>query len=261
MEIINLDYTFNTRDLCDIKTTDGLYIKKNRLIRSGSLHKLSTKDIETLKNKDLRIVVDFRNEEEFERRPDIRIDNVTYINAPAFSKYVVAKKENMSHADANLLYLVDKESGGKKLLMNTYKDLFTTEKGINAYKEFFKVIQENKDGAVLWHCSQGKDRAGMASYLLLYALGVSEEDCIKDYLQTNIAMEKKIKELTPVILRISNNDTELLPMLREVFSADIEYVQEAIKVINETHGSIDNLLTNVLKVDIKKLRNNYLYSK
>ena len=32
MEIINLDYTFNTRDLCDIKTTDGLYIKKNRLI-------------------------------------------------------------------------------------------------------------------------------------------------------------------------------------------------------------------------------------
>ena len=95
MEIINLDYTFNTRDLCDIKTTDGLYIKKNRLIRSGSLHKLSAKDIETLKNKELKVVVDFRNEEEFVSRPDIRIDNVTYINAPAFSKYVVAKKENM----------------------------------------------------------------------------------------------------------------------------------------------------------------------
>ena len=261
MEIINLDYTFNTRDLCDIKTTDGLYIKKNRLIRSGSLHRLSAKDIETLKNKELKVVVDFRNEEEFVKRPDIRIDNVKYINAPTFSKNGVSKKEKISHADANLLYLVDKENGGKKLLMNTYKDLFTTEKGINAYKEFFKIIQENKDGAVLWHCSQGKDRAGMASYLLLYALGVSEEDCIKDYLQTNVAMEKKIKELTPVILRISNNETELLPLLREVFSADIEYVQEAIKVIIKTYGSIDNLLTNVLEVDIEQLRNNYLYSK
>ena len=43
MKVINLDYTFNTRDLCDLKTNDGLYVKENRLIRSGSLHKLSSK--------------------------------------------------------------------------------------------------------------------------------------------------------------------------------------------------------------------------
>ena len=89
MEIIHLDYTFNTRDLGDIQTANGMYVKKNRLIRSGSLHKLSEKDIQTLKDNNLKIIVDFRSEKEFENKPDIRIDGVDYINAPAFSKYVV----------------------------------------------------------------------------------------------------------------------------------------------------------------------------
>ena len=261
MKVINLDYTHNTRDLVDIQTKDGLYIKPNRLIRSGSLHKLSTKDIETLKENNLKIVVDFRSKEEFNNKPDIRIDNVEYINVPAFNKFVVAKNKNMSHADANLLYLGNKDNGGKVLLMNTYKELFTTEVGINAYKTFFKIIQENNDGAILWHCSQGKDRAGMATFLLLYALGVSKEECIKDYLYTNVAMEKKIKELTPIILRISNNDESLLPQLKDVISADEDYLNVSLKAIEENHGGLDNFLVNVLNVDIENLKENYLYSK
>lgn len=261
MKVINLDYTFNTRDLCDLKTNDGLYVKENRLIRSGSLHKLSPKDIETLKQSNLKVVVDFRSEYEFLNKPDIKIDGVKYINLPALAKYKVAKKKNFSHADANLLYLVDKKQGGKTLLMNTYKSLFTTEVGLNAYKEFFKVLQENKEGAVLWHCSQGKDRAGMATFLVLYALGVPIEECINDYLYTNIAMEKKIEELTPIVLRLSNNDTSLLPLLKEVFSADLSYLNASLDVIKEAHGSIENLLINVLNVDIDKLKSNYLYSK
>lgn len=261
MKVIDLDYTFNTRDLCDFKNKEGLFIKENRLIRSGSLHKLSLNDIETLKQCNLKVVVDFRSEYEFTNKPDIKIEGVKYVNFPALAKYTVAKKKNFSHADANLLYLVDKENGGKKLLMNTYKSLFTTDVGLNAFKEFFKVIQENKDGAVLWHCSQGKDRAGMASFLLLYALGIPIEDCINDYLFTNKAMERKIKELTPIILRLSDNDTSLLTQLKDVFSADLDYLNASINIINEVHGSIDNLLINVLNVDIKKLKENYLYSK
>ena len=146
-------------------------------------------------------------------------------------------------------------------MMNTYKELFTTEVGINAYKTFFKIIQENNDGAILWHCSQGKDRAGMAAYLIEYALGVSEEDRINDYMLTNVAMEKKIKQLTPIVLKESNGDYSLLPSLKDVFSADEDYLNEAINSINENYGSIDNLLVNELGVDIKLLQDKYLESK
>lgn len=256
MENINLSHTFNTRDLKGMKTTDNYKIKANKLIRSGSLHRLSNEDIEALRKHDLKVVIDFRSNYEFINRPDVKMPGVTYLNFPA----LIESKDvnNSKHHDSNLLKLVDKETGGKKLLLDTYKELLITNEGINAYKNFFKVVLENEDGAVLWHCSQGKDRAGIAAFLLEYALGVSLSDCIDDYLYTNIAMERKIKELTPIVLKKSNNDSSLLVMLEEVFSAKMEYLNETLNVINNTYNGLDNFLIKVLNVDIEKLKNKYL---
>ena len=259
MKVVSLKYTFNTRDLGGLKGKDGRLIKSNKLFRSGSLHKLSEEDIQTLINENIKVVVDFRSEKEFIHKADVRIDGITYINLPALPKD--DRDGKGKHADSNLLWLVNKESGGKKLLMNTYKNMLLTEEGKAAFKGFFKVLMENNDGAILWHCSQGKDRAGMAAYLLEYALGVSEEDRVNDYMLTNIAMEKKIKQLTPIVLKESNGDYSLLPSLKDVFSADIDYLNEALNSINETYGSIDNLLLNELEVDIKLLQDKYLESK
>lgn len=257
MKKIDLTYTFNTRDLGGMKTSDNKTIKENMLIRSGCLVKLSPKDIDTLKKHNLKVVVDFRSENEFINKSDVKIDGVKYLNFPALPKNNLPKKRENDHYDSNLLQLVDKEYGGKHLLLKTYEGLFETNEGINAFKEFFKVIL-TEPGAILWHCSQGKDRAGMAAFLLEYALGVSMEDCIEDYLLTNVAMERKIKELTPIVLKMSDNDYSLLPILTDVFEAKIEYLNAAIKIITDKYTSIDNFLINVLDVDIQALKEKYL---
>lgn len=256
MKIIELESTFNTRDLSSFKTIDGRSIKENRLIRSGHLHTISDNDVETLKKHNVKIIIDFRSEHEFVNRADRRIEGVTYLNFPALPKKELASKG--SNSDSNLLDLVSEDKGGKKMLLNTYKNLFLTSEGIEAYKNFFKVVTENKEGAILWHCSQGKDRAGMAAYLLEYALGLSEADRIDDYLYTNKAMEKVIARLTPAVLKQSNNNHSLLPHLRDVFTAQMDYLNAAIETINETYGSIDNYLLNTLNVDINRLKENYL---
>ena len=89
MRVINLDYTFNTRDIGGMKTTDGRTIAYNKLIRSGSLHKLSDKDQQTLINNNLKVVIDFRSEEEFVSRADIRIDGVKYISYPLLRRLLI----------------------------------------------------------------------------------------------------------------------------------------------------------------------------
>jgi len=258
MQNISLDYTFNTRDLGQLKTKEGYFIKKGRLIRSGCLTHLSPKDIEVLQSYSLKMVIDFRSQEEFYNKPDVKIEGVQYINLPALPKNNLPQKRKSDHHDSNLLQLVDKEYGGKTLLMKTYHELFLTPEGIKAYQEFFKIVLENEEGAILWHCSQGKDRAGMAAFLLEYALGVSLPDCIEDYLFTNQAMALKIKELTPIILEMSNNDESLLPILEEVFFAKLEYLNETLNVINEVYHGLDAFLTDILKVDKEILQKKYL---
>ena len=257
MKVINLTYTFNTRDLGGMKTIDGKTIKENCLIRSGVLKKLSNEDVLLLQKHKLKTVIDFRSEKEFVEKPDVKIEGVTYLNFPALKKDNLPKRKDNKHTDSNLLQLVDKEFGGMKLLLNTYHDLVTSKEGISAYQNFFKTLIEY-DGAFLWHCSQGKDRAGLAAFFLLYILGVSMDECINDYLYTNIAMQLKIKELTPIVLKQSNNDTSLLPHLKDVFEAKIEYLNEALNTINETYGSLDNFIINVLNADVEKLKNKFL---
>lgn len=257
MEVLNLKYTHNTRDLGGMKTKDGKFIKYNQLIRSGVLKKLSLEDIELLKSHNLKVVIDFRGEEEFITRPDIRIDGVNYLNFPALKPHNLPKAKTSNNTDNNLLQLVDKENGGMKLLLNTYEELVTSEEGIKAYQNFFKTLI-NEDGAFLWHCSQGKDRAGLASFFLEYALGIPLEDCINDYLYTNIAMEKKIKQLTPLVLKMSNYDRSLLPILKDVFEAKMEYLNKSLEIINKEYESLDNFIVNILKVDIDKLKEKFL---
>ncbi len=47
------------------------------------------------------------------------------------------------------------------------------------------MLDTEPERAVLWHCTGGKDRTGLAAMLILSALGVDEETVVKDYLLTN----------------------------------------------------------------------------
>ena len=80
MENMKLESTHNTRDLSLLVTKEGYKIKPNKLIRSGSLIRLTENDIKLLNDLNLKVVVDFRSEKEFVHKPDIKIDNVEYIN-------------------------------------------------------------------------------------------------------------------------------------------------------------------------------------
>jgi hypothetical protein len=69
------------------------------------------------------------------------------------------------------------------LLRRAYLDYGT--RFIGAYRSLFDLLLEPDRHALLFHCSAGKDRTGLAAALILTALGASRETVMEDYRATD----------------------------------------------------------------------------
>ena len=144
----------------------------------------------------------------------------------------------------------------KEVFLNLYKNLAISIEAKEAYRNFFKVLLSLDGQAVLWHCTQGKDRTGIASILLLIALGVSQEDAINEYFLTNKFMEKEYKKL-------KENDVseEQLKIMKIVLFVRQECIDLYLAEIDKLYGSLENYIINELGItreEIIKLRQYYL---
>lgn len=256
MRVYELSKQKNIRDLGGLKGADGKTIKFGRLFRGGALNKVTEEDVEILNSLHITDIVDFRSKDEFTHRPDYRLESVTYYNFTTFEHE--HKKEDIVHDDGNLLWFMNQGDTGFKHLVRTYKELVDTEEGQQAFANLFKIIMSDDNRVVYFHCSQGKDRVGVAAYLIESALGVDEETKAEDYLLSNIAMEKRRDLLIESVKNRPFYNEQYKKDLLEVFSAKIEYLEEAIDIINLKYGGVISYLENILKIDIKKLREMYL---
>jgi len=256
MRVYELSKQKNIRDLGGLKGHQGKTIKYGRLFRGGALDKVSEEDVEILKTLNITDIVDFRSKEEFVYRPDYWFENVKYHNFTTFEHE--HKKEDIQHDDGNLLWFMNRGDTGFQHLLRTYKELIDTQEGQAAFANLFKVIMSDDKRVVYYHCSQGKDRVGVASYLIESALGVSEEDKVEDYLLSNVAMEKRRDRLIESVQNRPFYNEQYKKDLLEVFSAKIEYLEGAIEMINSKYGGVESYLKNVLGVDIDKFRAMFL---
>ncbi|HSQ65846.1 MAG TPA: tyrosine-protein phosphatase [Polyangiaceae bacterium] len=51
----------------------------------------------------------------------------------------------------------------------------------DSFREVFHAMATHEDGAILFHCTSGKDRTGMVTALLLDLAGVDRETIVRDY--------------------------------------------------------------------------------
>ena len=256
MRIYELSKQKNIRDLGGLVGYEGKTIKYGRLFRGGALHRVTDEDVEILKTLNITDFVDFRSKDEFTYQPDYYFAKAKYHNFTTFEHE--HKNEDIRHDDGNLLWFMNQGDTGFKHLIRTYRELVDSEEGQTAFANLFKVIMQDGEPVTYFHCSQGKDRVGVAAYLIESALGVSEEEKVKDYLLSNVAMEKRRDRLIEAVKDRPFYNEQYKNDLIEVFSAKIEYLEEAIKIINSKYGGVMSYLENILKVDVKKLREMYL---
>lgn len=245
----------NIRDLGGLPTVDGRHIKYGRLYRGGVLAKVNEDDIKVIDSFHLTDIVDFRGHDEFTYVHDYPFKGVTFHNFPAINQTV--KQEDRHNDDGNLLWFIQEGNSGINHLKEVYRDFASNEKAIDAFRNFFKVILEDNK-VTYFHCSQGKDRAGFAAYLIEIALGVPEEYAFDDYMLTNIAMDMRIASLINSVKDKPFYNKQYEQDMYDVFSAKMEYLQEVINTVNQKYGSTMNFITDVLHVDVERLKTLYL---
>ncbi|NHL84366.1 tyrosine-protein phosphatase [Lactobacillus helveticus] len=101
---------------------------------------------------------------------------------------------------------------------------------------------------------------GFGAMLVLSALGVPFSTIKKDYLLTNITTKDFVDSMVEHARQNGRNEN-VLQSIRDIQSVRPEYLDHAIKVLNDEYGGINNYLRDVMKLssaDIMKLREIYL---
>ncbi|MDR0309118.1 MAG: tyrosine-protein phosphatase [Coriobacteriales bacterium] len=252
----------NTRDLGYLSNCDGQRVAPRRLIRSGALRDASEPDIDVLIDEyEVRTVIDLRTPEERENRPDPeeQMSGLSFIEAPILGTSALGLTREKGLIGMARMFKAQM-GDPKKLMAKFYPKMLLGEMGIKGYKRFFETLANNEQGSVLWHCSAGKDRAGLASVLLLHVLGVPQQAILSDYLATNQFLAGRADDLSKLVPA-----KYLTPRIEKAFvvfnSADQVFLRAGIKGIEKEYGSTDGYLRNALDVDDdmrKLLRNKYL---
>ena len=127
-----------------------------------------------------------------------------------------------------------------------------------AYKKIFEdIIAGNVP--ILFHCSAGKDRTGIAALLILLALGVDEETAMYDYMLTNEYRKEYINRFKKDF-PLTKIDGELAGMLLAYEGVTYTNAAYSLKRIKEKYSSFDEYFEteyNLDKYALQKLRDLY----
>lgn len=231
----------NARELGGYKNTDGLRIKRGRLIRSGQLTNVTKQDATRLVTEyKLGMVIDLRSKREAEELPDPMLFAVKYYNFP-----VTDDRENDLPA---YTCISDAE---------TYYSMLYRQTAISAYRQFFDcLLSAADDKAVLFHSAYGKDRAGIAAALLLTLLDIPEETVTEDHLLTNKANAHTVRLGDESVTVPAYSDGVQLP--ENVYAHSLEYALARVVV---EYGSVREYIKEIARLsenDIKELKRKFL---
>ena len=123
------------------------------------------------------------------------------------------------------------------------------------------VLLHQEDGAVLWHCSAGKDRAGVGTALLLCALGVPRKTISEDYMKTNLYLDEEMNHMVRYLESKMIVDNQTMDKIRLLYRVKEEYLDCVFETIEKDYGSVEQFMKKALYMHpktIEALRKKYL---
>jgi protein-tyrosine phosphatase len=240
--VIHLKGANNIRDLGGYLTAGGGRTRWRSLLRGDALHRLNDADVLALRAQGLSAVIDLRSDREVKVQvnPFTSHPNVAYSNVQLFS--ALAPAEMMANATAGF-------SMG-------HRYCHALDECQEAIANVLTAIADAPDGAVLFHCTAGKDRTGIIAALLLANAGVAAETIIEDYFLTADTAPGLLAELRHGAVRRGMDPS----VVEAIFAVDPASMARMLSHLEDAHGGIEHYMTKLgLDASVKtRLRQRFL---
>jgi protein-tyrosine phosphatase len=250
---LDLDGPVNFRDLGGYRTRDGREVRWGRVYRSDSLHTLTQADLARLDELGIRLVCDLRRDAEcaagpspIEGRDGMRVEHLPIGGLAA---------ETRDMAGRMLRGEIPEVSVG--MMADVY--LTILELHPDSFGAVVAGAAREANLPMVVHCTAGKDRTGVASAVLLAALGVDEETIAADYELTNeFQARARIAAVRPQLeaagIELANVEAYFLAPravmistlrgLRERYGGASDYLKSEAALSQATLDNVRRLLLN-----------------
>ena len=241
---INMLGIQNFRDLGGYKSSEtGKSIRWGMIYRSAQIDSIplcSRRELRSI----VRTIIDLRSESERQNYPQLHDDafNVVHIPIPTGDMEQILQKIQERQIKTDTIYRLV-EQMNRELVMNYRKE----------FKALFTVLLDPAHYPAVIHCTSGKGRTGIASALLLAALGVNEDIIMEDYRLSNDYFN--IPKASKYAYGLPMDSQEAITM---VYSAKEDFLNAAKAQIEAEYGSVKTYLTKGIGLstdEIEKLRN------
>lgn len=246
--LIPLEGGRNFRDLGGYQTMDGRTVKSGKLFRSGVLHHMTAADYDKVEEFGIKTVVDFRATEERASEPtnwgagDVNMMTWDYSMDFGQDTDILAEFAN-PQLDA---------AGAEALMADMYRGMAEEQK--LHYAGMFATLSSS-DEPLLFHCTAGKDRTGIAAALLLTALGVDRETVIQDYVLTEVI--NSLPEYQNEAPALDDDMDATYAFLATMPPAALDalmgtrrvYIESAFDEMTKQYGSVDAYIRDELGMD------------
>lgn len=249
--LLPLDSAINMRDIGGYTAADGRQTRWNKIFRSEELCHLTPEDEEKLAEYGIKHIYDFRDTFKAKLKPDFIPPGAVYENIP------VLKEAGLDHFSLDY----EDPSAIDAFMRSIYR--FQIQNKADAFAEILKTIADEPDTVVLYHCTNGKDRTGTMTMLLLLIAGVPEDTILSDYTLSNLTFDEAFKTLGTIMAEDFRSLGIPKEKLRDFFGVKPEWLKIQLDYIREQGGIQPYLLNNteLTASDLLHIRNNILEDK
>ncbi len=238
---VPLQGSVNFRDLGGYETSDGRRVKWGQVFRSDNLGRLTDRDVSFLQRMGIRMVCDFRTPAEAAKLPDrfpspkqgaylhLPIQHGEFDPAGTFERIKSGDIEWMTEAFMIEGYLKN---------IDNFAPVWST---------VFKTLAADSKRPLVFHCTGGKDRAGVCAALVLLSLGVPEQTVIDDHGLSNLYIAAVLEKIYEQIRSHGVDPNQVAAY----FTAPKNAIVAAVRHIRRTYGSAADYLINKAGVDEK----------